>query len=163
MKGAEPGVPTRILVPVDFSDHSEAALVWAARLAGRLGAELTVLHVVHDPEPLPGYYFEGVGEAAFVSRERAAREMLEAFISRTREAHPELSPLAEARSSLVSGLPANRILEIAGESGADHIVMGSQGRTGLAHLLVGSKAERVVRLARVPVTIVKAPPAEEAE
>ena len=58
---------------------------------------------------------------------------------------------------LVSGLPAPRILEVAETSNVSHIVMGSKGRTGLAHLLIGSKAEQVVRLAKVPVTIVKEP------
>ena len=62
---------------------------------------------------------------------------------------------ANAKTKLVTGLPVNRILEVADKAKAGMIVMGSQGRTGLAHALVGSKAEQVVRLARIPVTIVK--------
>ncbi|MGB5472794.1 MAG: universal stress protein, partial [Gammaproteobacteria bacterium] len=54
-----------------------------------------------------------------------------------------------------TGLPVNRILELADKSAARMIVMGSQGRTGLARALLGSKAEQVVRLAHIPVTIVK--------
>ncbi|MGB5535376.1 MAG: universal stress protein, partial [Thiogranum sp.] len=57
---------------------------------------------------------------------------------------------------LVVGLPVNRILEVAKKSDASMIVMGSQGRTGLAHALLGSKAEQVVHLSPIPVTIVKA-------
>ncbi len=61
------------------------------------------------------------------------------------------------------GLPATRILEVAHALGAQLIVMGSRGRTGLSHLLLGSKAQRVVQLSRIPVTIVKSWPDEEAE
>jgi nucleotide-binding universal stress UspA family protein len=56
---------------------------------------------------------------------------------------------------IVTGLPVTRILETAENIDARMIVMGSQGLTGLAHLLIGSKAEQVVRLAKIPVTIVK--------
>ena len=54
-----------------------------------------------------------------------------------------------------SGLPANRILEVAADEDAQLIVMGSKGRTGLKNLLIGSKSERVAKLSPVPVTIVK--------
>ena len=57
---------------------------------------------------------------------------------------------------IVKGIPATRILEIAETRHARLIVMGSQGRTGLPHLLLGSKAERVVQMSPIPVTIVKA-------
>jgi nucleotide-binding universal stress UspA family protein len=56
---------------------------------------------------------------------------------------------------LVKGLPVNRILEIAEKSNSRMIVMGSQGRTGLSHIMLGSKAEQVMRLSPIPVTIVK--------
>lgn len=61
---------------------------------------------------------------------------------------------------LLVGLPVNRILEAAEKTGARMIVMGSQGRTGLARALLGSKAEQVVRLAPLPVMIVKTPEKE---
>ena len=57
------------------------------------------------------------------------------------------------------GLPVTRILEVATKTEAQMIVMGSQGRTGLSHLLLGSKAEKVAQLAPIPVTIVKTPKA----
>jgi nucleotide-binding universal stress UspA family protein len=59
---------------------------------------------------------------------------------------------------LVSGLPSGRITEVANEIGADLIVVGSRGRTGLPHVMLGSVAERVVQIARTPVTVVKAGP-----
>lgn len=152
-----------ILVPVDFSSTSRAALVWGARLASRLGLAFEVLHVVHDPESEPGSYRPVDSDVR--SFESAASEMLATFIERTVERYPDLSALSEAPQILVSGLPANRILEIAAAQKSQLIVMGSQGRTGLSKLWLGSKAQRVVQLSPIPVTIVKAVevPGEETE
>jgi nucleotide-binding universal stress UspA family protein len=150
--------PTRpILVAVDFSPHSEAALLWAARASERFQAPLLVLHVVHDPESAPGYYQPNDQEGHVQRLEEAAATMMAEFAERIRERHPELEALQKLETKLAVGLPANRILEVAEKSNACLIVMGSQGRTGLAHLLLGSKAERVVQLSPIPVTIVKLP------
>ena len=147
-----------VLAPVDFSPHSAAALLWAAECARRFDAPLLVLHVVHDLGAAPGYYSK-TGDEGYLRRlEESAEEMLDEFLGRVRRDHPELDDVSELRTELVVGLPANRILEVAARSGTRMIVMGSQGRTGLAHLLLGSKAERVVRLSPIPVTIVKAEP-----
>ena len=149
-----------ILVPVDFSSHSEDALVWAAEVASAQGAPMVVLHVVHDPAEAPGYYLEaqagGDHDPAppLRSLEEAARIMMERFVETVAERHPVLKDV-EVRLELVVGVPTSRILEVAEALGARLIVMGSQGRTGLPRALLGSKAESVVRLARIPVTIVK--------
>ncbi len=87
--------------------------------------------------------------------EDVAAEMLKQFIAKTGEAHPDLR-LDAVATQLVRGIPETRILEVAEQKGAGMIVMGSKGRTGLPHLLLGSKAERVVQRAALPVTIVKA-------
>ncbi len=153
-----------ILAAVDFSDHSEAALLWAAKAARSFDVPLIVLHVVHDPEAAPGYYSKKRDEGHLQRLEDSAGEMLDEFIERVRHDHPEFKDVKECRSELVVGLPANRILEVAELAGASMIVVGSQGRTGLAHLLLGSKAERVAQLSPIPVTIVKsATPLEEFE
>ena len=81
--------------------------------------------------------------------------MLKGFMQEVGKTHPRLTTISDAKTRLVTGLPVNRILEMADKSGARMIIMGSQGRTGLYHALVGSKAEQVVRLAQIPVTIVK--------
>jgi nucleotide-binding universal stress UspA family protein len=144
-----------ILVPVDFSPHAEAALVHAAKIAGCLGAPLIVLHVVHDPGTMPGYYAK-VSKKKFITHiEDAAREMLDEFLTSIRQKEPEAKALKSARSALVLGLPVTRILEVAKKENAGMIIMGSKGETGLKHLLVGSIAEQVVHLAPMPVTIVK--------
>lgn len=147
-----PGGP--VLVAVDFSNDSEVALTWACHYAALTGTGLTVLHVVHDPGEDPGYYHLG-DEDALRPMEDVAKEMLEEFLEKARKDHPEVAAVAQMNTKLVRGIPASRILEAAESVGAGLIVMGSRGRTGLPHLLLGSKAERVVQLSPVPVTIVK--------
>lgn len=67
-----------------------------------------------------------------------------------------IKSLEDAKTRLVAGLPVTRIIEVADKIGARMIVMGGRGRTGLGHLLVGSKAGQGVQLSPIPVTIVKA-------
>ena len=144
-----------ILVPVDFSSHSEAAMVCAAELAESLGSTLVILHVVHDPGEAPGYYsIKGRGKQ-LRRIEDVAAEMLDDYSRKMQNKHSGLPALKDATTMLVVGLPVNRILESAEKIGARMIIMASQGRTGLAHVLLGSKAETVVRLAPIPVMIVK--------
>jgi len=112
--------------------------------------------VVHDPSQMPGYYSKMRKKKHLVRIEDVAKEMLDEFMEKMAASHTELKCLAEAESLLVMGLPVGRILEVAERINAVMIVMGSQGRTGLEHVLLGSKAEQVVRLSPVSVTIVKA-------
>ena len=144
-----------VLVPVDFSPHSEAALTCAAQLAETLGSNLVILHVVHDPGDAPGYYAVKGRNKQLQRMEDVAADMLKKFIKTMMDKHTGLPALKQATSMLVVGLPVNRILEAAEKIGARMIVMGSQGRTGLAHAMLGSKAEQVVRLAARPVLFVK--------
>jgi len=144
-----------VLVPVDFSPYSAAALVWAAEICDCMGAPLIVLHVAHDPESAPGYYLRSKRKKHLRRIEEAAEEMMEEFLHEVARDNPDAAQLQELESMLVHGLPVTRILEVAKKIDARMIVMGSQGRTGLPHLLLGSKAERVAQLSPVPVTIVK--------
>ncbi len=153
-KKKEPG-PGPILVPVDFSPHSAAALVWAARLGDCLAAPLIILHVAHDPESAPGYYVRSKRKKHLRRMEEAAAEMMKEFLAQVAKDNSGSKRLQGAESMLVLGLPVTRILEVADRIDASQIVMGSQGRTGLPHLLLGSKAERIAQLSPVPVTIVK--------
>ena len=149
-----------ILVPVDFSEFAEAALIWAAEAATCFDARLVILHVVHDPGSAPGYYTHTKRKKHLHRLEDAAADMLEEFLDKVRRRRPELKALAKADSKLIVGLPVNRILEVAAADDVWLIVMGSQGRTGLPRVLMGSKAERVVQMAPVPVTIVKKAPSK---
>ena len=144
-----------ILVPVDFSAHSEAALLFAVECADKMGASITVLHVIHDLGEAPGYYSVKGRKKQLRRMEDVANEMLDAFIQEIQEKHPGLPALHNLKTILIKGLPVNRILEIAEQTDSRMIVMGSQGRTGLSHIMLGSKAEQVVRLSPIPVTIVK--------
>ncbi len=146
----------RLLVPVDFTPFSEEALFFASELAEKLGTQLLVLHVVHDPLEAPGFYAQKGKKKKFLrSMEEAAEEMMDEFLKKMRKNHPDQEPIKKAIPLLVVGTPVTRIVEIAEKKQARMIIIGSHGRTGLTHLLVGSKAEQVVRLSPVPVTVVK--------
>ena len=155
LTAGDPGGAQPVLVAVDFTPDSEAALIWACEYAALVGAEVSVLHVVHDPADAPGSYRAKETDLLRPMQDVAA-SMMEEFLSKLRAQFPALTALGEARVSLVKGIPATRILEQAKSQKARIIVMGSRGHTGLPHLLLGSKAERVVQLAPIPVTIVKA-------
>ncbi|TDE33260.1 universal stress protein [Antarcticimicrobium sediminis] len=148
--------PSPVLCAVDFSIDSEAALLWAAAQANRDSARLVVLHVVHDPASSPGFYRKP--DAGWLQpMEEVAREMFTEFLDAVRARHPEADGLARAETMIVVGLPSGRICEVADEIGAGLVVVGSRGRTGLPHVMLGSVAERVAQIAVSPVTIVKAP------
>jgi universal stress protein A len=147
-----------LLVAVDFSPFSEQALFFAGQLAEKLKARLLVLHVIHDPAEAPGFYAQKGKKKKFLkSMEEAAEEMMEEFLLKMRQAHPDQVPIQKAKPLLVVGTPVTRIVEVAEKKQVSMIIMGSHGRTGLAYLLVGSKVQRVVQLSPVPVTVVKTP------
>jgi nucleotide-binding universal stress UspA family protein len=150
-----------ILVPVDFSAASEAALQKAFELAECLKVRVIVLHVVHDPGDMPGYYSDVIKKKKLSRMQDAARIMLDGFIQEFRKKNPTKMRLKRAERMLVIGLPVTRILQVAERIDASFIVMGSRGETGLKHLMLGSVAERVVQLCPLPVMVVKAAPPQE--
>ena len=139
----------QILIPIDFSDYSDQALRWGISLAQKYGAQLLLLHVI--PEVLEE-----------VSARESAGEQL--VIDLTAEVEAQLHEIA--RQGLKEGVavdvrvadgePADAILRMARQEKVDLIVMGTHGRTGLSHLLLGSTAEAVVRAAACPVFTVRA-------
>lgn len=144
-----------ILVPVDFSVHSEKALLLAAKLSDALDASIVVLHVVHDPGEAPGYYSVKGRHKQLRRMEDVADDMLDDFLKQFIKTHPDLKMIKKAKKILVTGLPVDRILEMVQKLDAYMIIMGSRGRTHLSHILLGSKAEQVIRLSPIPVTITK--------
>ncbi|MCB1858452.1 MAG: universal stress protein [Gammaproteobacteria bacterium] len=144
-----------ILVPVDFSPHSEAALLKGCELADCCKQKLIILHVVHDLGEMPGYYQSVAKKKSLVRIEDLAKEMFDEFVGQMKEKYKDNKTLGKSDTMLVVGLPVTRILEVVEKTGATMVVMGSHGRTGLAHMLLGSKAEQVVRHCPVSVTIVK--------
>ncbi|MBC8259537.1 MAG: universal stress protein [SAR324 cluster bacterium] len=145
----------QLIAAVDFSEYSQTALAFAATLADRLQSKLTVLHVIHDSVASPGYYNRDTSKDELQTIEELAKDRFTEFMDEMRRDHPELEALNDAETLLVSGVPVPRILEVVENINPDMVVMGSLGRTGLAHVLLGSKAERVAQLCPVPVTIVK--------
>ena len=151
-----------LLVAVDFSPFSEEALFFAGQLAEKLKARLLVLHVIHDPAEAPGFYAQKGKKKKFLkSMEEAAEEMMEEFLLKMHQAYPDQVPIKKAKPLLVVGTPVTRIVEVAEKKQVDMIIIGSHGRTGLAHLLIGSKVQRVVQLSSIPVTVVKTPPSND--
>lgn len=144
-----------ILVPVDFSPHSVAALEFAAQVAESMSAKLMVLHVVHDPGEMPGYYASLAKKKRVDRIQDVAREVFDDFMTKAVKEHPGRKAIRKAENLMVIGLPVTRILQVVEKVEPLMVVMGSQGRTGLKHLFLGSKAEQVVHLCPVPVTIVK--------
>ena len=141
----------RIVVPTDFSNCAEAAWALAKRVASTPGSELVLVHVLTEA-PL---YGEGVlpMETAQKVREGARRWAEEALETWTGKARAEgLS----ARYDMRSGVPDQEIVGLAQDERADLIVIGTHGRGGIQRALIGSVADRVVRLAPCPVLTVRA-------
>ncbi len=139
----------RILAPVDFSQGSRRSLDLARRMAELTEADLELFHVVPDLEvPLP-MNPGGAGLATTVARELvpAAREALADIAA-------ECGPQVRVSTEVWHGPPATTILNRAEEAGADLIVIGTEGRTGFDRLLLGSVADRVSSLSKVPVLVV---------
>jgi len=139
----------RICCPIDFSDASRAAMEVAADLAQRFGAALTLLHAY----PVPGYTFP---DGSVVASPRMLQELADQAAKHVgewkRQAEELGAPTVNAETLV--GEPASEILAHARDRGIDLLVLGTHGRTGLEHALMGSTAERVVRRARCPVLTV---------
>jgi universal stress protein A len=130
-----------ILVPTDFSETSEAALRYATKMALTLGARLYLMHVPGKT----GEHFEAnfpIGRFETAARERLASFLTEQELERLR---PEYA--------LRVGTPAEEIVRYADACYADLIIMGTHGRSGLAHMVMGSVAEQVARTAPCPVLL----------
>jgi nucleotide-binding universal stress UspA family protein len=142
----------KILVPVDFSDDSQRALDEAIGFARHFDADLTLFHCHPIPIPAIGSVpYDIVAPESYVNAVRAAA--LEG-VTRWRDQARAQGVRAEAQVS--AGSPASETSALAEKIGADLIVMGTRGRSGLAHVLLGSVAERTIRIAPCPVLTVKA-------
>jgi nucleotide-binding universal stress UspA family protein len=143
-----------VLVATDFSEPSNAALNYGRELARTFGAKLRVVHVIENvfatTVGVEGY-FANLPELQY-EIEESARKELDAAITDEDRRELNAEPVL-----LTSSTPALSIVSYAKESAADLLVMGTHGRGGLAHALMGSVAERVVRMAPCPVLTVRHP------
>lgn len=141
----------RILVPTDFSEPSDAALDYAKSIAARFGASLHLVHVMEDPVVTgvfgaPTYVPESPGASAAIRADAEFR--LDQRVNEVTRAGLCVT------SEMLFGPNAPTIVNRARELAIDLIVMGTHGRTGVAHAIMGSVAERVVRFASCPVLTV---------
>jgi universal stress protein A len=141
----------RLLVPTDFSPTSEIAFNYALDLAAREGASIHLLHAIEDASFAAAYpdglYVELPGLREQLITE--GRRRLEETVLKCTAAN------VVATTQVVVGPPASSITAEANERGSDLIVMGTHGRSGFAHLVLGSVAERVLRTAQCPVLTVR--------
>jgi nucleotide-binding universal stress UspA family protein len=144
-----------ILVPVDFSPDSLAAVDQGLILCKALEADMVLLHVVHDPTDNPGFYHKKKGKKLIQLMGENAEELMADFIKEQEIGKKAKNAGVELMTRLVRGIPSAQIVKAAAKENSSMIVIGSSGRTGLAHLLVGSVTERVVENATAPVMVVK--------
>jgi nucleotide-binding universal stress UspA family protein len=141
-----------MLVPIDFSTTADRALAYAIALAQQLQARLTLLHVF-DLTPLTmGDAATGIPVPAVNALEIEVQQLLQARLEQVQRAG------LQGDSLLVQGTPTQTIVDTAGAQGVDLIVMGTHGRTGLAHVFLGSVAEHVIRQAPCPVLVIRKAP-----
>jgi nucleotide-binding universal stress UspA family protein len=147
MKGGKMKSVKKILVPIDFSECSDEAMQYAGELARVFKARILLIHVLQ-----PHAY--GMTETFNLVDHYAALKMIaEPLLEESRK---KLSKRGlKVETDLRSGMAHSEILEKARTGKADLIVMGSHGRTGLEHFLLGSVAEKVVRLSPCPVLTVR--------
>jgi len=135
----------RVLVPTDFSETSDAALKYGIGLARAFGAQLYLLHVPGEA----GVNFEA--DFPMVQFEAAVRERVDMLVS------PRDLITLRPEYALRIGVPADQIVHYADDRDIDLIVMGTHGRSGVAHMVMGSVAETVVRTAPCPVLTIRHP------
>jgi nucleotide-binding universal stress UspA family protein len=138
----------KIVVATDFSAPSRRALAAAVDLARRDGARLVVLHVMMPPSPFVGDDLPGSWLELEARARRDAERRLAAAVSQA-----ERSGIATT-GTLVKGVPAEVIVRVARREGADLIVTGTHGRSGLGRLFMGSVTARVLGTAKCPVLTV---------
>jgi nucleotide-binding universal stress UspA family protein len=147
--------PFKILFATDFSEFADQALPWALSLAQRYDCELLMVHVttVYESDPAsPRWRFPGLPDEYIKAVEDEETKRLEARAERG------VAQRVSVDTRMLRGIePAIRIVDCAREEHADLVVLATHGRTGLAHVLLGSTAERVVHCARCPVLTVRHP------
>lgn len=132
-----------VLAPTDFSEASRRGVDTATELAAQLDAALTVVHV----QPQPSFH---VPPDVLAAADAQARGLLEELLGRVR------ARCAKAEGVLKRGTPWECVLDVARDRGADLVVLSTHGRRGLPRVFMGSVAEKIVRLAHVPVVTVGA-------
>ena len=140
-------LPTKILVPIDGSENSKKALDFALDLSSKIGSALVLVHAIEVP--ISSYKYHRVADSLLTVLESSGRSLLKTFESRA------ASRGIRCEGVLVHGDPTTQILRVSNRKGCDCIIMGKRGLGRFERMLLGSVSDRIARLARVPVVIVK--------
>jgi nucleotide-binding universal stress UspA family protein len=141
-----------ILFATDFSENSEYAFDYALAMARKYQSLLAIVHVINEPVDLRGFYVPHISfESLEEEIEEGARKMMEKFC------RTHIGDYENYQTFIVPGIPYDEIIKKAADLNADLIIMGTQGRSGLDHVLFGSTAEKVVRKSPVPVMTIRVP------
>lgn len=140
----------KILFATDFSESSEHAFEYALSLARQFHSRLIILHVINEPVDLRGFY---VPHVSFENLEKEIEQGAQKMMAKFCNSH--ITDFTDYETAIVSGIPYEEILKRAESDNVSFIVLGTQGRSGIDHLLFGSTAERVVRKAKAPVLTVR--------
>jgi len=143
---------TNILVPTDCSDLSKVAVEYALMLGDKLDANLTLLSVSEEiPFDLiePAYYSVEMHEQLANENDERSRKRLEGFWSSFNIENEKVRLIS------IHGYAFSAIINFIKENPIDMVVMGTHGRTGLKHVLLGSVAEKIVRYSPIPVLTIK--------
>ena len=138
-----------ILIPTDFSEYADYALDYALELTQKLQARLTLLHVLYLSPLTVGEVPPSVFNQILQDMQNWAQQQMQETLERVKQTG------IYSESAIVEGAPFQMIINTAKDKGVDLIVMGTHGRTGLTHVLIGSVAEKVVRLAPCPVLVTR--------
>ena len=142
--------PQHLLVPLDCQVHTRDVFDYALALAKKIQARLTLLHILEMPAAESAQGYVSVSVADYIRQQEVERR-------RTLDAYAQQAQSAGLRCEtvLTHGSPFQQILDGVHHLEVDLILMGTQGRTGLPHMILGSVAEKVVRLAPCPVLVVR--------
>lgn len=138
-----------VVVPIDFSEHATAALDLAIEVTRATQSKIHLLHAYEVPLGAIPPYGVAVPPALIEQVRDAAARRLEKSAQRVEAAG------VACETHVLHAAPADAIVEVASSTGADLIVMGTRGLTGLKHVLLGSVAERTVRTAPCPVLTIR--------
>ena len=139
----------RILVATDFSAQAARAVEYSARLAERLGAQLTLLHVVPEPSALD-YPMEGIPPEEVARWQEEAKNKLDEQVENIKAQHPGTDSIQRMAFS-----PRDEIVKVAAELPADILVLSTHRLTGWKHFLLGSYAEKILERSSCPTLVVK--------
>lgn len=141
-----------ILFATDFSECSQKAFEYAQAICSASGARLEIIHTIGEPVDLRGFYVPHVSfDVLSKEIEESANKMMDEFCAEN------LTESDDYGTLVINGVPHEEIIRQAENVGADTIVMGTHGRSGLDHMLFGSTTEKVIRKSTIPVFSVPNP------